>query len=131
MMTTDLYMLVWTGVLSLLVPSIYLIGRVQAPGGVEWALGNRAQPFEVAPWAVRAQRAHANLTENLAPFAILVLVAHVAAKANGWTALGATIFFWARVGHIAAYTAGLVPWRTALFFVGSAGEVLILIQILR
>jgi len=130
-MTTDLWSLVWTGLLSLLIPSIYLIGRVQSPGGTQWAFGNRADPLAIPEWAARAQRAHANLTENLAPFAILVLVAHIAGKANGWTALGAQLFFWARVGHVAVYTAGLIGVRTTVFFVGTAGELLILLQLFR
>ena len=81
--------------------------------------------------AERAQRAHANLVENLAAFAILVLVAQVAGKANGMTALGAIIFFLARVAHAAVYTAGIVGLRTGVFFAGVAGEVLILIQLFR
>lgn len=128
-MTTDLWMLVWTALLGLLMPAVYLVGRTQAPGGMEWALGNRNQPLEIAPWTARAIRAHHNLTENLAPFAILVLVAHVTGRANGMTALGATIFFWARVAHFAVYTAGLIGVRTAVFFLGAFGELLILFQL--
>lgn len=130
-MTTDLTMLVLTALLSLFVPGIYLVGRVRTPGGMEWALGNRDTPLRLPAWAERAQRAHANLTENLAPFVALVLVAHVAGKANAMTAAGATVFFLARVAHIGVYTAGIVGVRTALFFVGAAGELLILAQLFR
>ena len=130
-MTTDLWMLVWTAVLCLLMPSVYLVGRMQTPGGMEWALGNRDQALQVPPWVARAQRAHENLVENLAAFAILVLVAQVAGKANAMTALGAAIFFWARVAYAAVYTGGIVALRTGVFFVGVAGEVLILIQLFR
>jgi len=83
----------------------------------------------VPPWAARAIRAHANLTENLAPFAVLVLVAQVAGKSNHMTALGAEIFFVARVAHLLIYTAGITVVRTAAFFLGVAGEVLILSQL--
>jgi uncharacterized MAPEG superfamily protein len=130
-MSIDLVTLIATAVLCMLIPSIYLVGRMQTPGGMEWALGNRDQPFEVPPWAARAQRAHANLVENLAPFAILVLVAHISGKANAMTALGAQLFFWGRVAHLAVYTAGLVGVRTLVFFVTVAGELLILIQLFR
>ena len=130
-MTTDLLMLVWTALLCLLIPTIYLTGEMITPGGMEWGLGNRDVPLELPPWAARAKRAHANLVENLAPFAILVLVAHVAGKANGMTALGAVIFFWARVAHLGVYTAGIVGLRTLVFFAGVAGEILILIQLFR
>ena len=130
-MSTDLMTLVWTAVLCLLIPPIYLVGRMQTPGGMEWALGNRPEPLKVPEWAARAHRAHANLVENLAAFAILVLVAHVGGKANAWTALGAQMFFWARVAHVVVYTAGLVGVRTAVFFVGVVGELLILVQLFR
>jgi len=130
-MTTDLAMLVATAVLCLLMPMIYLVGRLQTPGGVQWGIGNRAEPFQPPEWAARAQRAHLNLVENLAPFAILVLVAHVGGKANALTALGAQLFFWARVAHVAVYTAGITGVRTAVFFVGMLGELLILIQLFR
>jgi uncharacterized MAPEG superfamily protein len=128
-MTTDLWMLVWTAVLSLIFPTIYLIGRMQTPGGVAWAFGNRERPLDVPDWTGRAIRAHANLVENIGPFAILVLVAHVTGKANETTALGATLFFWGRVAHVATYIAGLLYVRTAVFFVAMVGEILILFQL--
>ena len=128
-MTTDLWMLVATAVLSMLAPTIYLSGRIQTPGGVEWAFGNRDRDLDVPAYAARAQRAHGNLTENLAGFAILVLVAHVAGKANHLTALGAEMFFAARVAHLLVYTAGITMVRTAVFFLGTAGEILILSQL--
>jgi uncharacterized MAPEG superfamily protein len=130
-MTTDLWMLVWTALLCLLIPAIVVAGRMQTPGGMEWALGNRDVPLEVPPWAARAQRAHLNLIENLAPFAILVLAAHVSGAANAMTALGAVIFLLARVVHVIVYTAGITVVRTVVFFVGIAAELLILLQLFR
>ena len=101
-------------------------------GGFVWGLGNRDQPFEGLPaWAGRARRAHANLVENLVVFAALVLVAVAAGKTNAWTALGAQLFFWGRIAHLATYIAGLVPWRTLAFSVAIAGEWLIVFQLLR
>lgn len=129
-MTIDLWMLVATAVLSMLIPGIYLVGRLQTPGGMEWALGNRDSQIAAPAFAGRAIRAHANLTENLAVFAILVLVAHVSGRANHLTAIGAQMFFAARVAHFAVYTAGVPMVRTVVFFVGVAGELLILSQLL-
>jgi uncharacterized MAPEG superfamily protein len=128
-MTTDLWMVVWTVVLASLLPMVYLVGRVQAPGGMAWALGNRDSPLEVAPWAGRAERAHRNLLESLGAFAALVLIAHVSGHANAMTALGATIFFWGRIAHAAIYVAGIPGLRTAAFFVAVFGELLILLQL--
>ena len=131
-MTTDLWMLVYSGLLSAVIPLVYGAGRAQVPGGLPWAFGNRDKALDgVAPWVNRAVRAHDNLTENLAAFAILVLVAHVAGKANGTTALGAEMFFFGRVAHLITYTAGWIYVRTAVFFVAVAGEILILLQLFK
>jgi len=130
-MTTDLWMLVWTAVLCLVLPFVYLQSRLTTPGGLAWGFGNRDRPFAFPAWADRAERAHANLVENLAPFAILVLVAHAAGKANATTALGATIFFWGRVLHAAVYTAGIVYLRTIVFALAWLGELLIFLQLFR
>ena len=128
-MTTDLWMLVYTTLLCVLMPMVYVGGELQAPGGIEWGFGNRDKPFELPPWAARAKRAHVNLLENLLPFAALVLVAHVSGKANEMTALGATIFFWSRLLYAGIYTAGITVVRTLVFFAGSAGLLLILVQL--
>src|SRR5262249_55198340 len=131
-MTTDLWMLVWSAVLCLTLPVAYGTGRGMVSGGMAWGIGNRDRPLEgVAPWAARAHRAHLNLIENLAPFAILVLVAQLGGKANATTALGATIFFWSRVAHAAVYIAGITVVRTIVFFAGTVGELMILAQLLR
>jgi len=129
-MTTDLWMLVLSAVLCLVLPLPYLVARSMTPGGVAWGLGNREEDFGLPAWAGRAERAHWNLVENLAPFAILVLVAHVTGRANATTALGATLFFWGRVLHALTYLAGVVYLRTAVFAIAIVGEVLILLQLL-
>ena len=97
--TTDLWMLVWSVMLCLAMPYVAVVGLLRVAKGVAWAFGNRDTTIEFPPWAARARRAHANLIENLVPFAILVLTAHLAGKANATTALGAGIFFWGRVAH--------------------------------
>jgi len=129
-MTTDLQMLVWTVVLAIALPAVYGAGRSARPGGLAWGLGNRDTSFPCPPWVDRTIRAHVNLTENLAPFAALVLVAHVTGRADDTTAFGATLFFWARVAHAVVYTAGLIYVRTAAFIVGLVGEIMILVRLL-
>ena len=130
-MTTDLTMLTWSALLALVLPFTYVSGLMATAGGLAWGTGNRDQPFAEDPvWAKRARRAHANLVENLIPFAALVLVAQAAGRANGMTALGAQLFFWARLVYVPIYVLGLVPWRTIVFSVGTLGQILILVQLL-
>lgn len=130
-MTFDLWMLLATGLWTLAVPQIYAAGRIMTPGGLKWAFGNRDEPLPVAPWVTRAIRAHQNLTENLGLFTILILIAHVAGKANSATALGAEMFFISRVWHTALYTGGVtfLHLRSLVYTIALVGEILIAVQL--
>jgi uncharacterized MAPEG superfamily protein len=130
-MTTDLTMLLWSTVLCLVLPNVYILGLMALPDGLSWGLGNRDRPVTgEAEWAKRARRAHANLVENLVVFAALVLLAHASGRADAGTALGSQLFFWGRVGHAVTYIAGLVPWRTLAFAVAVIGEWIIAVRLL-
>ena len=82
--------------------------------------GMREIPDEtlLPDWARRCRRAHMNLIENFAPFAALVLVLHVAGKADPSTATAAAIFFFARMLHAIVYIAGIPYVRTLFFAIG-------------
>jgi uncharacterized MAPEG superfamily protein len=127
-MTTDLTMLAWSAALCGLLWTPYILARIAAWGVID-AVGYPDAPPAVPEWSVRTQKAHANLVENLVPFAALVLVAHVAGAGNEMTALGASIFFWARVVHTLAYIFA-IPWvRTFAFVAGFGGMTMIFLEI--
>ncbi len=124
-MTLDLWILVacaalqWTLVMAAAWP------RLQT-NGFAWGMGNRnAASVTMPPWAQRTQRASDNLHENLILFAILVLVVHVAGKANDISAMGAEVFFGARLLHAALYIAGVPVLRTIVWAISIAGLVMI------
>src|SRR5579872_2708063 len=97
--------------------------------GLSTLAGNREGLTEMTGIAGRAKRAHLNMIENMALFSALVLIAAVAGKANANTALGATIFFWARLVYAVVYLIG-VPWlRTVVWFVSVIGMVIIAVQL--
>ncbi len=128
-MSTDLSMMVWSAVLCVVLFLPYVLARVMVWGLLD-TVGYPKNPPALPDWAQRAHRAHINMAENIGPFVALVLVAHVTGAANDMTALGALIFFWARVAHAIVFIAGL-PWVRTLAFVASiVGEALILLQIL-
>ena len=58
---------------------------------------------------------------NWTLFAAIALVAHAAGVASPRVALGAQVFFWARVVYIPVYYAGIVYLRTAVWTVGIIG----------
>lgn len=128
-MTVELQMLVWSGALALVQMLFAVIGANQQVGLTVLA-GNRENVPPLTGWALRAQRAHLNMLESLAIFAIFVLVAVVSGSTNAMTALGATLFFWARLAYAIIYPLG-VPWlRTAVWAIGLAGMLLVFLQLL-
>ena len=93
--------------------------------GLSTLAGNREDLPTMTGWAGRARRAHLNMIENLVLFAALVLIAAAAGKANATTAMGAMIFFWARLAYAVIYLIG-IPWlRTLVWFVSVIGMAMI------
>ena len=107
----------------------YILNTIMVQGLVN-AVGYPENPKPLAPWARRMKLAHYNSVENLVVFASLVLVAHAAGLSNAAIAGSATVYFWARVVHLAAYTFA-IPWvRTAAFAVGVGSQACIAWHIL-
>lgn len=127
-MTVDLTMLAWSAALCLALVLPYTIG-LNRTLGLPVLIGNRENFPTVEGWIGRGKRAHKNMIENLVPFAALVLVAHVAGKADASTALGAQLFFWGRLAHAVVYIAGLTWVRTAAYGVSMVGMVMIFLRI--
>ena len=124
-MTFDLQMLVWSAALAIVQMLIAVVGA-QSQVGLPALAGNREELPTITGWAGRARRAFYNMVENLLLFAIVVIVAHLAGRTDSTTALGAALFFWARLAFALIYLVG-VPWlRTAAWAVSFAGIMLIL-----
>ena len=125
LLTTELRYLAYLALLSLLLWVPYILSEI-ATRGLSRAVGYPTGFYDDLPaWAQRCHRAHMNLVENLLPFAALVLIAHVADVSSDLTALGARLFFWARIVQTVVHIAG-IPWlRTLAFAVGLVGNLLI------
>lgn len=128
-MTTDLMVLTCSGLLALAQMALQSFTyKIQV--GNAYTVGPRDQPIAPTGIAGRADRAYRNLLEALPVFAIGVVVAHLAGKADDWTALGCWIFLIARIGFVFAYLAGW-PWvRTLIWNVSAVGVVMIYWRIL-
>jgi uncharacterized MAPEG superfamily protein len=128
-MSADLTYLVWATALAM-AQLLIVIGGATATIPLTVLAGNRETPVEAAGWVGRAQRAHRNILESLVLFAILVLVANVTGRANALTALGAAIYFWARLVYAVIYILGITWIRSLVFGVSMVGLVVILLQLL-
>ena len=129
-MSPDLKYLLFSTILCFVQVLIAAAGANQAVG-LPTLAGNREGLPAITGWAGRAKRAHLNMIENLVLFAALVLIAAVAGKANAMTAMGAMIFFWARLAYAVIYVAGISWLRTVAWFVGVIGMALIAIELLK
>ena len=127
-MTPDLSYLLMSVVLAF-VQVVIAAAAANQTVGLTTLAGNREDLPALAGFAGRARRAHLNMIENLVLFAALVLIAAVAGKANATTALGALIFFWARLAYAVIYLLG-IPWlRTVAWLVSVIGMILIACQL--
>lgn len=129
-MTVDLQMLVWVALLSVLQTFPYVLALIGKVGLVKAASYPQPDIDDCPDWVKRAKKCHGNMVENIAPFAAVVLVVHVAGAANATSALGATIFFWSRVVMVVGHT-GAIPFVRTLGWAASlAGLLMIALQVL-
>jgi uncharacterized MAPEG superfamily protein len=79
----------------------------------------------------RANRAYLNAVEVFAPFAALVVIAHIAGKANAMTAFWTISFFWLRVAHAVVYLLAVPFVRTLIFTLGFVAVAGIFVELMR
>lgn len=123
-MTTELTVLALAALL--------MIGQIAIVGALTTRdLGSRynASPRDRAPSRERSvmlgrmQRAQANHAEGLILFAIAALVVTLSGAASPLTAAAAWIYLGARLLYVPAYAFGWVPWRSAIWALGFAATV--------
>lgn len=118
-MKIELFYLLLTAILTGVLWIPVVIGYV-ASRGVLTDEAYRVAPTSPLPaWVDRANRAHVNAVENFAPFAAVVLIAHVAGISTPVTVACAAIYFLARLAHAVVHISGigLLKARTILFTV--------------
>jgi uncharacterized MAPEG superfamily protein len=124
----ELNLLVWSVALCVLQMLISVI-TAQGQVGLPPLVGNREGFPELKGIAGRAVRAYVNMAANLVLFASLVLVVAITGKSNAMTALGAQLFFWARLVYAVIYLIG-IPWaRTIAWAISMVGLVFIFMQV--
>jgi uncharacterized MAPEG superfamily protein len=96
-----------------------VIGYVSSRGALKPADYKVAPTAPLPAWVNRANRAHQNAVENLAPFAAVVLIAQVMGVSTPLTQGAAAVYFFARVAHAVIHISGfsLFMARTVAFTV--------------
>lgn len=121
-----LYTLIWTSLLW--VPYIVQLILQLGPVAAIWD-PTGAHPHDAA-WALRAKRAHYNAVENLAIFAPLALLVHIAAAGDELTAAASATYFVARVAHYPIYIFAVPVLRTVAFLAGWAATMVLVLRLL-
>ena len=130
-MTTDLWYLACTAMLTAALWIPYIACQVMTNGFLEPP--NYVDPAQrpVPLWGKRADRAYLNAVEAFAPFAALVLVAHISGKADAMTAFWAMCFFWLRLIHAVVYLLAIPYIRTLVFTLGFVAVVGIFVEVIK
>ena len=85
---------------------------------------------KVSPLLGRLLRTVTNGFEGLAMFAPAVLVVALSGQSDGVTQAAAWVYVAARLLYVPAYAFGWVPWRSAIWGVGLAATLALLISAL-
>lgn len=125
-MTPELQYLVY-GVILLIVHVLVQATFSDLSKGIGWALGPQDEDREQSVVAARIQRALRNYLETLPAFIALALTLAVTQMGTATSALGAAIWFWARVAYIPAYASGIPLVRSVAFFASLAGLVMMIL----
>ncbi|MBA8883416.1 MAPEG family protein [Dokdonella fugitiva] len=125
-MSIELKILAWSIVLGL-VHILVAATLSTAQRGLLWNAGPRdGEPAPLTGMAGRFDRASRNFLETFVFFAAAVLALALMHKGDDHTALGAQIWFWARVAYLPAYAIGVPFLRTAIWTVSMVGLVMLL-----
>jgi uncharacterized MAPEG superfamily protein len=99
--------------------------------GTKWNASPRDEPTKpVSVVTGRMLRAFANFKETFVFFAVAVLAVTVLGRHNATSALGAQLYFWARLVYVPVYAAGIPVLRTLIWLVSLAGIVMLLVAAL-
>jgi uncharacterized MAPEG superfamily protein len=117
-MSTDLKYLAYTAMLTAALWIPYIVCQVMSNGLLTPTNYVDPAPRPVPLWGKRADRTYVNAVETFAPFAALVIVAHLSGKANAMTAFWAVCFFWLRLAHAVVHLLAIPYVRTLIFTLG-------------
>lgn len=128
-MSIELQLLGWSVVLlfAYVVTQVSLATRAR---GMAWNAGARDEAQAALPsYAGRAQRALDNFKETWPAFIALALALAVTGRTGGMGALGAWIWFIARIVYLPLYLLGVPGLRTLIYAVSVVGLVLMLARL--
>ena len=129
MMTPELTVLALAGLVQAIQFAAFSI-TANLQVGPKVAMGPRDNVPALKGTAGRLQRALNNHFEGLILFTLAVVVVTLGGQSSGLTATCAWIYLAARILYVPAYVLGWVPWRSAIWAVGFAATMLMILAAL-
>ena len=124
-MKPELFYLLLSALLTGVLWIPVVIGYVTARGPLTPEIYKAGSTATLPHWVNRANRAHMNAVENLAPFAAVVFIGQTLGVHTAATAACAAVYFYARLAHAVIQISGFGRFwaRTVAFAVGWAAFV--------
>lgn len=128
MSTPETTMLLWSVVLGL-VQLVIATMAVNKDVGLPYNISSRDVPPPAPPgtMAGRLSRAFNNFRETFALFAVAVLLVVVLNRHDQTSAIGAQLYFWARLVYVPVYALGIKIVRTVVWTISFIGLVMVLL----
>jgi uncharacterized MAPEG superfamily protein len=125
---TETTMLLWSVVLGLVQIAIATMAS-NKDVGLPYNLGSRDEPpaKSLGTLAGRLVRATNNFRETFGLFAVSVILVVLLHRQTSGSALGAELYFWARVVYVPVYALGIIVLRTIVWTVSIIGLVMVLL----
>jgi uncharacterized MAPEG superfamily protein len=124
-MNTELRLLTFSIILGFLQLFSGVIAAT-AVRGQKWNMGNRdGNEPALHGMPARLNLAFENFKETFPFFAAAVLLAHATGRFSSTTALGAQLYFFARLAYVPVYAAGIPGVRSLVWLVSIVGIALI------
>lgn len=125
-MTPELTVLALAGLLQGLQLAAFSVAANRRVGP-KVTTGTRDNAPTLTGSAARLQRVVSNHFEGLILFTIAVVTVTLGQQATGFTAACAWVYLAARLVYVPAYLFGWVPWRSAIWGIGFAATLLMIL----
>lgn len=132
-MKTELFYLLLTAILTGVLWIPVVIGYATTRGPLKPENYRTAPTSALPDWVNRANRAHLNAVENIAPFVAVVLIANAIGVSTATTQVCAAVYFYARLVHAVVHISGfgLLMARTVAFTVAWVAFMVYAVVLLR
>ncbi len=120
-------MLLWATVLGLVQLVIATMAATRDQG-LPYNLSARDLPAPpVSVMSGRLLRAFKNFKETFVLFAAAIILVTLMGRQDGSSAMGAQLYFWARLVYVPVYASGIIVLRTIIWAISIVGLVMVLL----